>query len=53
VPVSVTLVVLPVALSEIVIELEWLPLVVGLNATLIVQLEPAAREVPQLLLCVN
>ena len=37
------------ALSVIVREPERTPLVVGLNVTLIVQLEPAAMPLPQLL----
>lgn len=49
VPVSVTFFRLPVALSVIVTEPLWLPVDVGLNVTLIVQLAPPATEEPHVL----
>jgi len=42
---------LPPALSVMLTEAERLPLVVGSKVTLIVQLPPAATEVPQVLVC--
>jgi hypothetical protein len=40
---------LPAKLSVIVIVPVWVPVDVGLNVTLIVQLAPSATEVPQVL----
>ena len=50
VPVSDTVCGLPVALSVKVMVPGWLPVAVGVNVTLIVQLAPAATELPQVLL---
>ena len=44
---------LSAALSEMVIAPVCCPAVVGVNVTLIVQLAPAATEMPQLLVCAN
>ena len=49
VPVRATVCGLPVALSVTVIVPAWLPVAVGVNVTLIVQLPPAATEAPQVL----
>jgi len=48
-PVRLTVWGLPVALSVTVIVPGWLPVAVGVNVTLIVQLAPAATDVPQVL----
>ena len=42
---------LPLALSVMLTEAVRLPLAAGLNVTLIVQLAPAATELPQVLVC--
>ena len=42
---------LPLALSAMLTDPARLPLAEGVNVTLIVQLPPAATELPQLLLC--
>jgi len=44
---------LPLALSAMVIEAERLPLADGVKVTLMVQLPPAATELPQLLVWVK
>jgi hypothetical protein len=49
VPVRATVCGLPVALSVTVIVPPWLPVVVGVNVTLMMQLPPAATEAPQAL----
>ena len=51
VPVRLTLWGLPVALSARVTAALRVPLAVGVKVTLIVQLAPAATELPQLLVC--
>jgi hypothetical protein len=51
VPESVTVCGLLPALSETVIAPVLSPATVGVNVTLIVQLAPAATELPQLLVC--
>ena len=51
-PVRLTICGLPVALSVTVIVPGWLPVAVGVNVTLRVQLAPAATELPQVLVCV-
>ena len=48
-PVRLTVCGLPVALSVTVIVPGCVPVAVGVNVTLIVQLAPAATEVPQVL----
>lgn len=48
-PVRVTDCGLPAALSEMLMEADRLPLEAGVKVTLIVQLELAASELPQLL----
>lgn len=48
-PLSVILEASPVTLSVTVIDALWEPVVVGENATLMVQLEPPASAVPQVL----
>ena len=49
VPVRLTVWGLPVALSVTVIVPGWLPVVVGVNVTLMVQLAPIPTEAPQVL----
>ena len=49
VPVRVTVCGLPVALSVTVMVPGWLPVAVGVKVTVMVQLAPAATEVPQVL----
>ena len=49
VPVRLTVCGLPMALSAIVTEAVRVPAVVGVNVTLIVQLPPAATELPHVL----
>ena len=51
VPERVTVWGLPVALSVIVSEAVRLPVAEGVKVTLTVQFDPAATEVPQLLVC--
>src|SRR6266404_4036407 len=51
VPVRLTDCGLPLALSVMVIAPVRVPVAVGVNVTLIVQLAPAATEVPQVLVC--
>jgi hypothetical protein len=51
VPVKFTTCGLPGALSVMVIVPGWLPVAVGKNVTLIVQLPPAATDDPQSLVC--
>ena len=51
VPERVTVWGLPLALSVMLTEAVRLPLAEGLNVTLIVQLLPAATELPQVLVC--
>src|SRR5258705_11485587 len=51
VPVRLTICGLPVASSVIVMVPVRVPVAVGVNVTLIVQLAPAATEVPQVLVC--
>ena len=48
-PVRLTVCGLPVALSVMVMVPGWLPVAVGVKVTLMVQLAPAATEVPQVL----
>ena len=52
-PLRVTICGLPVALSVMVMAAVRLPAVPGMNLTLMVQLAPAATEVPQVLLWAN
>jgi hypothetical protein len=49
VPVRLTVCGLPAALSEMLTNAVRVPVAVGLNVTLIVQLPPAATELPQVL----
>ena len=49
VPVRLTVCGLPVALSVTVMVPGWLPVAVGVKVTVMVQLAPAATEVPQVL----
>ena len=49
VPVRATVCGLPVALSVTVMVPGWLPVAVGVKVTVMVQLAPAATEVPQVL----
>ncbi len=51
VPVRLAVCRLPAALSVIVMAPVRVPVAVGVNLTLIVQLPPAATEVPQLFVC--
>jgi len=49
VPVRLTVCGLPAALSEMLTDAVRVPVAVGVNVTLIVQLPPAATELPQVL----
>jgi len=50
VPVRLTICGLPAALSEMLTNAVRVPVAVGVNVTLIVQLPPAASELPQVLI---